>query len=380
MSNVRIMNQNFLDDDVISTRYVSSEQSAFPDENLYNRQRRSKVWRSNGFWKVVAGENLIIFRETVGVDLTATIPAVEYSSTTALLAAIKLALDTAGDSTYTMSTDATTGRIKFSSNLGGGGGIFQLMWTDSDSADMAAMLGFSTASNDTGASNYTADLLRIHTEERLIWDFGISTENKAFVAGGARNSPIKISPSATIKLQANTTNAWTTPQYETTLTYKDFLLSKFDEDGISGSQYRYWSMQIVDVDNPNLYVELGVVYLGDIYTTDRGRVQFPFKGAPKDYSTTIFSEGGQTFSDIREKSEEFTIEWFGLTIDDVEQLLEIFDDFGTSFPFFISFDPDAAFSTDADTKIRFVKFATEPDYELSSPGVFSMSMRLREEL
>jgi hypothetical protein len=376
---VRLFDENFIDPDVVSNADVSSEQAAFPAMNAYNKQRRSKVYRSNGYWKVISGENTIIFRETTAVDLTATITAGEYTSTTSFLAAVKSALEVPGASTYTVSVDTTSGKIKIASNGAGGGGILELIWSDPGSLDIAAMLGFDTV-DSTGALTYTADALRIHTEEWFLWDMGISSNPTGFIVVGPRNRPIKISPSATIKLQGNETNTWASPSYETTVPYDDRVFLVMDAAGLHTEALRYWRFQIIDKDNPNLYIEIGAIFLGSFYSTTRGQAQFPFGSAMVDRSSTVLSEGGQTFSDIREKTQSFDLSWTGLTLVELERLVRIFDVLGTSVPMFVAFDPDSWFSSDATYYVRYVKFASEPSYQLISPNNFSLNMNLLEQL
>jgi hypothetical protein len=380
MSKIRFLNQNFVDVDVVSNSYVSSEQTAFPASNVYNRNRRSKVWRSNGYWNITTGSNTIIFRETIGVDLTATVAVAEYTSTTSLFTAIKAAFDAAGVATYTVSADTTTGKVKILSDLGGGASVFQLMWTNASSFDMAEILGFDITEDQTGAAYYIAGELRISTSEWFLWDMGISSLPRAFVLIGPRNSPLKIVPSAVLKLQGNETNVWTSPSYETTLTYNDSAIVEFNADGLHTEALRYWRLQIEDLSNPLGYVEIGSIFLGEFFEPTRGAPQFPFESEPIDRSSTIFSEGGQTFSDIREKSERFSIEMFGLTVAEKESMIDIFNDFGVAVPFFISFDPDAVFSSLTNDYVRFVKFDDTPKVSLVSPGVYTFKATFREEL
>jgi hypothetical protein len=376
MSNVRIWNDNYID--TVFNSFYSSQQAAFPVLNIYNKQRRSKVWRSNGYWKIPPAANSIVFRETTGVDLTATLASTEFTSGTSFRAAIKAALEAVGSSTYTVSLDTTTQKIKIASDGSGGGGIFELRWTSATL--MADILGYDQTINLSGSLNYVADDLRIHTSEWLLWDMGISSNPKALAIIGPRNSPIKISPSATIKLQANETNVWTSPSYEQVLTYNDEIILLTNPAGLHTEALRYWRLEIIDVDNPNLFVEIGSIFLGNFYSPTRGAVQFPFSSAPIDRSTTIFSEGGQTFSDIREKSQSFNLDWSALTSTEIEELLEIFDDYGTSIPFFIQLDPDSAFSSSANYYTRYVKFESEPGYKLIRPNFFETNWNLREEL
>lgn len=381
MSNCRIMTTNYVDPDIVSNSYVSSEQTAFPVSNLYNAQRRSKVWRSNGNWEVTADNNVIIFRETAaGPNLTATVAVDQYSSTTLFCAAVKAALEATGASTYTVSQDVTTSKIKIVSDGLGGDGTFKLMWTNASSAGFAAMTGFSTALDDTGSLTYVADQLKIHTSEWIKWDMGISTNPTAFLMIGARNAPIKISPSATLKLQGNETNVWDDPSYETTLTYDDAVISVFDEDGLHTEALRYWRLLIEDTDNAAGYVEIGSIFLGIFFSPTRGAVQFPFSSKYIDRSVTSYSQGGQTFSDIRQKSESFSVEWKGLTLTEKEEIDDIWDNSGTSLPFFIQLDPGLVFSSRTSKYIRFVKFESEPDVNLETPNNFSCRMSLREEL
>lgn len=376
----RIMTNNFVDPDVISLATASSEQSAFPAENVYNMQRRSKVWRSEGYWEITSSNKSIVFRETNAVDLTANVQETTYSGDTDFFAAIKLALEVTGDSTYTVSRDSTH-RVVITSDGAGGGGIFEIDWTTSTA--MAALLGYDDSAEDTGALTYTADQIVLHQEEWLTWDMGISTNPDCFIMIGKRNSPIKLTPSATFKLQGNETNVWTGPSYETTLTYDERVMSVFrasTDEGLHTEGLRYWRLQLVDPQNALGYLELGAVFLGDFFQPTRGAIQFPFQGQYIDRSPTIFSEGGQTFSDEQEKSEVFSVEWFGLTISEKEELDEHFDNVGTVSPFFLQFDPNAAISSSSRYYIRYCKFVTSPQYDLVSPGNYRMRMTLREEL
>jgi hypothetical protein len=242
------------------------------------------------------------------------------------------------------------------------------------------VLGFDETVNLSGALTYTADDLRIHTSEWLLWDMGISSNPRALAIIGPRNSPIKISPSASVKLQGNETNVWTSPSYEQVLTYNDEVILLTSETGLHTEALRYWRLEIIDRDNPNLYVEIGSLFLGNFYSPTRGAVQFPFSSAPIDRSNTIFSEGGQTFSDIREKAQSFSLDWSALTYPEMEELLEVFDDFGTGIPFFMQLDPDGVFSSSANYYTRFVKFESEPGYTLVRPNFFETSWNMREEL
>lgn len=371
---VRIYDENFSD---LATITASSEQTAFPLTNAFNAQRRSKVWRTNGYWQVTSSNNSIVFNEG-GSDLTATIAAADYTSSTSFFAAIKTALEDVGAGTYTVSADATNLKIVISKTSGG---TFSILWSDAGST-AADLLGYDDTSDDTGWLEYTADELKINTSEWVQWDFGVSSNPSAFALIGSRNQSIQISPSASITLYGNETNNWSSPSATLSLAYDDNAIYSSNPDGLwgDGNAYRYARLEIIDPSNANGFVQVGALFLGDMFNPTRGRVQFPFSGQYVDLSTTSFSEGGQSFSDVRPKSEVFTISWLGLTVSEKVELDALFQSFGTSRPFFVEFDSTASFFQTANDSVRYVKFQNSPSYQLVSPGNFSCSMTLREEL
>lgn len=377
----KILRDNYLDVDILANREESSELSGFPASNAYNRERRSRVWRSGGYFKVESGSDTIVFRETTAVDLTATVAAGEYTSATALAAAIETALEAAGASDYTV-THTTTLKFKIESDGAGGGGIFELRMEDANSADMADLLGFDTVAR-TGGLSYTADELKIHSEEFLLFDLGVESKPDAFVLVGPRNKPIKISETATVKIEGNHTDNFSgTPVYSATLTVEEdtmAVLAGSDEDSLSPVGLRYWRLSIVD-QNPNGFIEVGALFLGRSYSPSSGTVQFPFQIEKEDRSTTLVSEGGVTTSDQREKTDIFVARWDFLSKQDREDMDFIFEKFGTHTSFFISQDGSANIGTDQKRLIRLVKFLDEPSFVIRRPNIFDMSMRVREEI
>jgi hypothetical protein len=379
MSNIYIFNDNFIDPAVISSSQYSSQQAAFPYTNITNFNRRSKVWRSNGYWQITSSNNTIIFEETLSVNLTATVATGNYSSTTDLLVAIKAALEDAGASTYTCTVNGSTNKITIASNGSGGGGIFSIEWSN-PSTTIGSLLGFDTTSDDTGALSYIADELKLSSGEFFTWDMGLSSVPQAIVIIGPRNSPLKITPSSTLKLQGNETDVWTAPTYDQALTYDDSSIALFNVDGLHTEALRFWRLLIQDVSNPLGYVEIGSIFMGRVYSTTRGRPQFPFEVELVDRSPTVFSEGGQTFSDVREQTAEYKTDWLGLTKDEVESIQDFFADVGTAKPFFILFDPDAVFTSNFKKSLKYVKFSREPRFSLVTPNNYRMNLDFREEL
>ncbi len=68
-----------------------------------------------------------------------------------------------------------------------------------------------------------------------------------------------ISSGATLTLEANATDVWTTPSFTTTLTHGDgIILENFTEQS-----YRYYRLTVSDNSNPDEYIQIGGLYLSN---------------------------------------------------------------------------------------------------------------------
>lgn len=371
---VNFLFDNWIDREKLANTDVSSQQSAFPIDNAFNATRRSKVWRSAGYWKVKSTNNQIVFRESNGGPLlTAVIPVAGYNTTVSFLAAIKAAMELVGADTFTV-TQTSNYRISIASS----GSYFQLVTTDVGFT-AASILGFDTASNYTGLT-LVGDLLRIHTSEWILWDMGIASQPNAFALIQQRNQPINITENALIELKGNFTNPpdWDTPQFATVIPYDDEVIAKVVDTFFDASALRYWRLEIVD-QSPLGFVSVGAFFLGVTYAPV-GCAVFPLGDKLVDLSETTTSEGGQTFSDELPKTATYNFQFNFLTKADVETFKEYWDFYGKSKPFFILLDSKEAFSSSINRRLKYVKFLSEPDIQLFSPGKFSMSIDVREEL
>lgn len=216
--------------------------------------------------------------------------------------------------------------------------------------------------------------------ETIVFDFGTAVSPTALIIVGPRNTALGISPVATITIQGNAANSWTSPSYSETVTYNATACMLSRSTGLHSSALRYWRLKIDDPNNPNLYIEIGALFLGTYTEGTRGAVQFPLSSSFVDYSTTVSSEGGQVFSNVKEKTEQFSLSWFGLTYQEKESLTDHWDTVGTTDPWFVVIDPDATFSSSAQVYCRYVRFASPPSWRLSSPNCFEMDMELVEEI
>lgn len=375
-----IFNVNLLEEAV--TKTASSEDTSYPATNVYNIERRRLTWRSKGYWNIESGANTILFNEG-GSDLTATIAVAEYATDALFLAAIATAFNGAASkqNTYSVSRDVSTGKIKLTAVLAGTGTIFTIKWTSAD--DFGTIIGFDTSADDTGSLVYTADLLRIHTEEFFIFDLGVPGQPTGFAAVNDRNVALNISPSATVRLMGNPTNSWASPAETFTITLRDFVLGYVNIDGIAQLQtagYRWWKFQIIDNDNPDQYLELGAMALMSHAVMERGCPSFPLTARDQDLSRVDYSESGQSWISKRPKTRLHTLSWEKLTNADADLLQDFWEEYGLHNSFFVCLDPLSAFSPDGLKWIRLVKFAEPPTLQLVKPAVWTYDWQLREEL
>lgn len=244
----------------------------------------------------------------------------------------------------------------------------------------ASILGFSTASDLTGALTYTADTLKLHTSEWMRWDFGTSVNPKAFVLIGLRNTAIGLSETATIKLQGNATDVWTSPSYDQTLTYNSNAIHIFSSTGLHTSALRYWRLVITDTANTNGYLEISNLYLGDMLVFTQGAVQFPLKITKVDLGSASYGRSGTRFSDEIQMTDEIDLQWSALSDSECEELQDMMYLVGRTKPFFIALDPDEIFSTTGETQTRYVSFISNPGVSFISPNYWSSDWSLREEV
>ena len=369
----RIMTPNYADVNDLADSEFSSQDDSFPGSNIFNSQRRTKVWRSTGYFKVVSGGNQMTVDEGAGA-FTVSVALGEYNSRAAFNAALANALNVSGDSLYTVSVD--TLKTVIVSNAFGGTGIFSIT---AITAGLATHIGM-TGSTKTGALSYTMDLIHIHEEEFVLLDMGVATNPDAFIAVGERNQSIQISPTAVIKIQGNTTRNFSSPEFTQTITYDDEVLSYLTTTGMHTEGLRYWRLSIVDPTNPLGYVSLGAIFVGNFLNPSRGRANFPLVQSYIDRSQNVFSEGGQSFSDIKQKTQQFTVTIKGLQKADIEEFDIFFNDVGTGVGFFVSMDSDAIYSSNKNRRIILCKFNAAPRWSFVSPDNFTGNLVLREEL
>ena len=329
----------------LATLTQGSEHISFPAVNVQHRwflkSYRSKYGSGSawGLFRVTAAKQIIPFDEGGGT-LTATLTPGDYDATS-ILAEIKTQMETAGALTYTPAYSETTNKF----TIAGSGNFILKLSVVANSA--FPMFGWIAAIDTANAATHTAPLLRIHTEEELKFAM-VGSPQLSFIAIKNHN----LQSTATIQL-LHYSDAYITLQQTDTLTWKADLIA-----AVIDRNYPYVKLRIVDVNNPDLYVEIGRVWMGE---TIRPRIGFAMerKVVPEDPSVISESENGQEASIQRTKYKNWNYVFEGVDPTDKADIDAMFEAVGKSRPLFICEKPDEADITPYTYYVRFTNWEWE---------------------
>lgn len=367
---LRLVDFNYAFQDA-TTLSSSSADTEFPLSNL-KRAIRSRVLRTTGNYVITSGSNDKMNFNVGGSELTATVSAGTYTATT-LAAAIVTALNAASAGTYTAARSSATGKWTITKSAG----TFELLTNTGTNVATSiwSTIGFSTASDNTGALTYTGASIALHTEEWVVLDLSSSEEVDSFAMFFDPISGPKLSNAATLRLQANATNTWASPAVDVALSIdNDFdVVSHF----FSSSQtYRYWRVKIVDPANANLYVELGKIVLGK-GTQLTYMPANAFEHQVMDQSKTQENDYGHRYTDIYPPRKSFSIEYQALPYTDVKTLEQAYRRNGKTTPVLLAMDPTAEFY-DKDHFLLYCFFDSDLGQKHVINGNFSQGFKFLE--
>jgi hypothetical protein len=370
---IRFMDNNLAELTSGSITY-SSELAAFPGSNSINKFR-SKVWKPSGYFLITASSNDKIYIND-GSNKTITITAGEYTPDT-LATEIQTQLN-ASSSGWTFDYDNTPGEYKFRFAHGSSHTLRFSEQTESVWDD----LGFVLTSDETISTERKADEQRNHMYESVVYDLGYNAPIEFFSVISPLDEEFSISEQATVKLQANNLNDFSSPPLDITLSRTSEGIFYFT-DSIADSSYRFWRFYFDDKYNANGNegFSLSYIYLGDYTTLEMTNVQIGINKSIFDPSLKTESEAGAIYFD--KKTKYVTINNVGIALlttsarNDLEQL---FYDFGTTTPLFISLDPRSCLTDNLSDLTKYVVFNSPPRFTHVKSQYFNMSMNFREVL
>jgi len=270
---------------------ATSEHENFPVENCQHRDF-NKRWHSQhgagsgwGNFRIESGVNdRLDFKDNGGTTRAASLTPGEYNADE-IAAHIETQMDaTPSADTFTVEYLDASNKFKITDDAGN----FELLWnTGANKArSIAGTIGFSDAADDTGAANYTADNIRIHSEERLLEDLLAVQDIYAMILVG-----FNFQSTATVEAIFSS-DGWTTIAEAIAFTIQNkILVLQWD----TPKQYRYIGIRIKDVNNPDLYASTGFAFAGGQFQPN---ISFTADGDidPVDPSIVQASENGQESS------------------------------------------------------------------------------------
>lgn len=349
--NARFCFNNFIESGTITT---SSAESNFPTSNLVGGVR-SKVWKASGIFEIGSTNNKAYINST-----TYTLTAGTYSV-----------------SSLITHFNSVTGQTLSRNSLGrfvitlGSSGTLNLSTTTNA---VWSTLGFLSSSDLTGTA-FTADERRYNNGEWIKTDTLLPTA-VTFAALIPPSETAFSCTTATIKLQGNNVDLWTSPIVDMEMEVGDsgaFVATTID----TINPCRYWRILIQDYKNPA--ISAAVVYMGDSVTTDNTNVQIGFTRSFKDTSNRLFSEGGQMYVDTKYRYtliESLSILY--LKDDDLEAIENLYYDLRQGRPFFIVLDPQEQVSRALSQFTFYVEVSSDPNFSHVISGYHNFSFSLKE--
>jgi hypothetical protein len=173
----------------------------------------------------------------------------------------------------------------------------------------------------------------------VVFDMQTSESINTAVLLWPKEDGIRLTDSATVRIQANATNVWTSPSVNQLLTINnDYSVAShfFSSD----ETYRYWRVVIEDSTNPWDFIELGMVWLGKSLEIENA--QNGFKFSVIDQTNVISNEFGHKYMDEYPQKTRLEIAYSYLENDDIEVLENAYRTNGNRKPVLIALDPDEA--------------------------------------
>ena len=343
----RFMNNNLCCSAAIS---ASSELSGFPVDNLKD-ENRSKFWIASGHFEITStNENLYI---DDGAPKTVAITNGHYLTGSALAAQIQADLNVASSGwsvsyssiTYKFTIAHLTATLELSNST-------DSIWDS---------IGFLGVSDVVLSGSLEADAVRIHTSEYIDIEAGVAGWDVGFVGLiTSLGDVMSMSSGVSVIVYANNVPVWTSPPFSVSLDINDQGYLTFID---SGTEYKYWRIEIIDKANANgpAAVSSSYLYVGNYLTFTTSNVAQGFSKQIIDPSDVQESQSGRRFFNRRNKYEIFNNLQIQLPERSERLAFEQFVyDFGLTNPFFISLDPGLFISDDLVELTRFVYFDPLP--------------------
>jgi hypothetical protein len=360
-SDMRIMANNLLDTGYNSFA-VSSVADGFFEEDL-TLPERSRHFKFGGRFTIDA-TNKKIYVNGVTYNLTVG----EYNTPADLAAHITTVITAQG-----VTCSWSAGNFVFTK-----GSSFTLNLATTTDA-VWETIGLIDGVNQSGTS-ISSDMPRYHyPNESFVIDFGYQAPLGFIALIGDLTQELKIPEGATITLQANNVNDFTSPPVDKTLTWTKRGVFGFIDD-VDGDGWRYVKL-ILDYKSGPYHAEIGYLYIGDYFSFQDRNVSNGIDIGFVDTSMVSDSDDGQQFTNQKASYRKFEGLQVGLALPaNVNLLKHLFYLKQMSVPFFVALDPTLAISETLDDMTFFCKFSKEPTGKHVQGRFFDLGFELKEAL
>ena len=136
----------------------------------------------------------------------------------------------------------------------------------------------------------------------------------------------------TFKVQGNATDSWGAPTVDETITFASGNMTK----QFTGGTLRYWRISIVNATNPDGFISIGRVWLGDGFTMPS--ISPTVGHSRSSASVKSISVSGQSYMDARYFSSNISVKIPAVTATEKANLISQFETIDIGVPFFVTFD------------------------------------------
>ena len=136
-----------------------------------------------------------------------------------------------------------------------------------------------------------------------------------------------IPATATIKIQGNDTDEWSSPSVDETITHSTGTMAK----AFTGGSHRYWRL-FIDKDDPGDQFDIGRLFIGTYTTLPQPRNYSEQFIDPSEVSKAV---GGQTYTYAKTPYKQVSLSYNTLSETNYQLLETLFDSIGTHTPLFL---------------------------------------------
>lgn len=369
---IRFMDNNVATDSSITiTSPTDGNGTSFSDMLDTARYR---YWTPEGEFEIDSTNNKIYFND--GADRTATLSSGSYTAA-GLATEISTQMDAvAGTSGWIVSYQVAQNKFTFIPPTS-----ITMQFSNQTNAAWDT-IGFVSTSDAPYSSQFFADEVRIHTERIIHFDLNVATNITFLALIGPSEETFSLSETATVTIEGNNVDVWTSPAFTHTATIDDLMALAFLDEVSDNTVYRYWRVRINDRLNPNGAdaIKLSYIYLGDHIELTRN-VGNGFIKQWVDPSKSSQSESGVEYFNTRTRYLRFSS--MGINyLEEAERLdlEQLFYNSGKFTPIFVSLDPTLKCSTNYTDMTRYVRFEGDPTFNHVRYNYYNIGFSLKEVL